>query len=111
MSKKLIIAAVLNAVLGSGIAFSANRIVEGTVSYRGGEPASDAAVQVEDRTTLQVISHITDKNGHYHFEGLSQDKDYEIRATKKGYWSKSRALSHFNSRTLETVDLTLKPEN
>jgi hypothetical protein len=111
LGKKLMYFNAICLILMAGPLLAADRIVEGTVFYKGGEPAAEAAVQIEDRVTLQVISHLTDKQGHYHFEGLSQDKDYEVRATKKGYWSKPHTVSHFSSRASETVDLTLKPQN
>jgi len=90
---------------------SAERIVTGYVYYEDKEPASGTAVQLEDRLTLQIISRLTDREGHYRFVGLNPDKDYEIRATKKGYWSKPRNLSRFSSRSEERVDLYLRPES
>ena len=88
-------------------AFSAARNIVGTVYYRGGEPASGAAVELEDKTTLEVVSRLTDKDGKFHFAGLSQDKDYNLRATKVGYWSKPHVISRFSSKTTETVNLYL----
>jgi hypothetical protein len=94
----------------TGIGLAADRTVKGTVYYKGGEPVAEAAVQLEDRSTQQVISHMTDHEGHYQFIGLNPDKDYEIKATKKGYWSKTRGISRFSSRSLEVVNLYLRPE-
>lgn len=90
---------------------SAERTVAGTVYYNSKEPASGAAVQLQDRVTLQVVSRLTDREGRYRFLGLNPDKEYEIRATKKGYWSKPHNLSRFSSRSEEHVDLYLHPES
>lgn len=87
--------------------FSASRSIVGTVYYRGGEPAQGAAVELEDKTTLEVVSRLTDKEGQFHFSGLSQDKDYSLRATKVGYWSKPHVVSRFSSKSTETVNLYL----
>jgi 5-hydroxyisourate hydrolase-like protein (transthyretin family) len=87
---------------------SAEREVEGAVFYKGGEPAAGAAVELEDRSTLQVVSRRTDQDGRFKFSGLSEDKDYELRATKNGYWSKSHTVSRFSSRALEKVTLYLQ---
>lgn len=91
-------------------AVSAERSVHGTVFYKGGEPAAEAAVQLEDRTTSQVLSRRTDRDGHYRFLGLNPDKDYDLRAVKNGHWSKPHTLSRFSSRTEEVVDLYLRTE-
>jgi hypothetical protein len=94
----------------AGMGLTADRTVKGTVYYKGGEPAAEAAVQLEDRTTQQIISHIADREGHFEFIGLNPDKDYQIKATKKGRWSKAHGISRFSSRTLEIVNLYLRPE-
>jgi carboxypeptidase family protein len=102
--------AILGLAFLPGLAKSADRTVQGTVFYKGGEPAAEAAVQLEDRTTMQVMSHRTDREGHYRFLGLSPDKDYELRAHKNGHRSKSHTVSHFSSHVEETVDLYLEGE-
>ncbi len=84
--------------------------MDGTVYYKGGEPAADASVELEDSATLEVISRRTDREGHFRFIGLSEDKDYNVRATKKGYWSKPHTVSRFSSKETEKVQLTLLPK-
>lgn len=96
-------------LLATFAAQCAEREVEGAVFFKGGEPASGAAVELEDRSTLQVVSRRTDQDGHFQFNGLSQDKDYEIRATKNGYWSKTHTVSRFSSRAMEKITLYLLP--
>ena len=98
-------------LVGSTLAYAqeGKRSVSGTVSYRGGEPAAEAAVELENASTLEVISQRTDAQGHYHFNGLNPDREYSISATKKGYWSKRHSVSKFSSKSEMTVDLTLEP--
>jgi len=107
--KILLALIIFQCALWAGAHNPANRRVEGIVSYRGGEPAADAAVQLEDEVTLQVISSITDRGGRFHFTGLNPDRDYQVRATKKGYWSNAHSISKFSSRAVETVHLELRP--
>ncbi|HWF47136.1 MAG TPA: carboxypeptidase-like regulatory domain-containing protein [Bryobacteraceae bacterium] len=97
-------------LLGTALAYSqeGKRSIRGTVTYRGGEPAPQAAVQLENATTLEVVSQRTDAHGHYHFYGLSPDLEYTVTATKKGYWSKRHSVSKFSSKNEMTVDLTLE---
>jgi len=90
---------------------SRHRAIEGTVFYKGGEPANRAAVQLEDEVTLQVVSRITDADGHYHFDGLNPDREYQVTATKGNLWSKSHRVSRFSSRPVETVVLYLNPQH
>ena len=92
-------------------AVCAERHIEGVVFYKGGEPAANAAVELEDTTTMQVVSRLTDRDGRFRFMGLSQEKDYTLKATKKGYWSKSHTISHFSSKRVETFNLYLVPGN
>ena len=94
--------------LFGAMAQAASRTVEGNVYYRDGEPAKDAAVQLEDRVTLTVVSRITDRDGYFRFIGLNADRDYEIRAMKKDYNSSSHSISRFSSRSVEKVKLYLK---
>jgi hypothetical protein len=85
------------------------RSIHGTVTYRGGEPAAEAAVELENGSTRQVVSQRTDARGRYHFAGLDPDLEYSVSATKKGYWSKRHSVSKFSSKNEMTVDLTLEP--
>lgn len=85
------------------------RSIHGTVTYQGGEPAADAAVELENSSTRQVISQRTDGKGVYHFDGLNPDLEYSVSATKKGFWSKRHTVSKFSSKSVMTVDLTLEP--
>jgi Carboxypeptidase regulatory-like domain len=96
--------------LACAITFAADRSVVGTVYYPGKEPAAEASVQLEDMTTLSVVSRTTDKAGRYRFTGLNPDHDYQIRAIKKGFSTKSRVINRFSSKPVEKADLYLRPE-
>ena len=108
MLKRFLTLALLCLAFFGEIAQAASRTVEGNVYYKGKEPARDAAVQLEDRITMAVVSRITGSDGHFRFIGLNPDRDYEIRAIKKGYSSSSHSISRFSSRSVEKVDLYLK---
>ncbi|HEX4229431.1 MAG TPA: carboxypeptidase-like regulatory domain-containing protein [Bryobacteraceae bacterium] len=97
-------------LLGTALTYAQEnrRSIHGTVVYEGGEPAAQAAVELENTTTLQVISQRTDAHGRYHFDGLNMDLGYTVTATKKGYWSKRHSVSKFSSKQVMMVDLTLE---
>lgn len=109
LSKQFLASTFCVLLWGASSAVCAERDIEGTVFYKGGEPAADAAVELEDKATMQIVSRRTDRDGHFRFMGLSQDKDYGIRALKKGYWSKPHTVSRFSSKSIETVTLYLLP--
>jgi protocatechuate 3,4-dioxygenase beta subunit len=83
------------------------RNVTGIVTDKAGNALPGAAVQIEDTVTLMVRSYITDKNGNYHFSGLSPEIDYTLKANYHGHWSKRRTLSKFNSSPHPHVDLVI----
>ncbi len=84
------------------------RSVEGVVSDKGGNPVAGAVVQLKDTKTLQIRSFYTQKDGKYHFAGLSSNIDYELKADHNGSSSGSKMLSSFNGKKVATVNLKLK---
>ena len=86
---------------------ASTRSVEGVVSDNSG-PVSGAVVQLKDTKTLQVRSFVTQKDGAYHFYGLSTNTDYELHATYQGTSSGTKTLTVFNTRKKAVVDLKLK---
>lgn len=84
------------------------RAVRGVVKFRDGEPVRGAAVQLKNLRTLQIRSYLTKAGGVYHFDGLSTDVDYELRARYHGSFSSAKMLSKFNSRKMAVIDITLE---
>src|SRR5215469_6407555 len=83
------------------------RMLTGKVVDARGNTLPGAVVQLEDTTTLVVRSYITQKDGLYHFTGLSDDVDYEVRAHYREHWSERKTLSKFDSSTKSQIDLTI----
>jgi Carboxypeptidase regulatory-like domain len=84
------------------------RSVQGLVTDAANNPVFEAIVQLKDTKTLTVRSYITQKDGMYHFSGLSPDVDYELKAEHNGSSSSSKTLSVFDDRKLVTLNLKLK---
>jgi hypothetical protein len=84
------------------------RSVEGQVTDKAGSPVTGAVVQLKDTKSLQIRSFYTQKDGQYHFAGLSSNIDYELKADYNGESSGSKTLSSFNSKKVATVNLKLK---
>lgn len=86
------------------------RSVEGTVTGADGQLVVGAVVQLKNLKTLGIRSFITQKDGMYHFNELSTDIDYELRADYDGASSPTRMLSSFDTRPAAILDLKLKPK-
>jgi hypothetical protein len=83
------------------------RSVEGTVTSPDDMAVDGAVVQLKNTKTMQIRSFITQESGTYHFNGLSPDIDYELRATFQGASSGAKTLSSFDSRKKATINLKL----
>lgn len=85
------------------------RSVEGSVTFRDGEPVRGAVVQLRDTHTLSIRSYITKRDGRYHFESLNPDIDYELRVSYHNKFGKAKTLSQFNARKHAKIDLKVEP--
>lgn len=83
------------------------RSIEGTVLDAHGSPVPNAVVLLKDLKTLQVRSYLAQKDGKYHFYGLSSDINYEVRAQANGLTSSIKTVSVFDSHQIVTLNLKL----
>jgi hypothetical protein len=81
------------------------RSLQGIVFDTDGNPAVQAVVQLKDSRTLQVISFITKQDGAYHFSGLRQDSEYQVKADHMGLTSDWKRLSIFDTRKIAEMNL------
>jgi len=84
------------------------RSVQGFVRDQSGNPLPGAVVEIEDRTTLQVRSYITEKDGAYRFGDLLPDLTYHLRAKYGEVFGHSKNLSKYSSKDNTRVDLTVE---
>ena len=73
-----------------------------------GSPVPGAIILLKDTKTLQVRSYIAQKDGKYHFFGLSSDINYELRAQANGMTSPEKMVSVFDSHKVVKLNLKLK---
>ena len=83
------------------------RSIEGTVLDAHGSAVSNAVVLLKDTKTLQVRSYLAQKDGKYHFYGLSSDINYELRAQANGLTSPVKTVGVFNSHRIVSLNLKL----
>ena len=88
----------------------AERIAEGEGINAAKQPIEGAIVYLENPTSLDIKSYLTDSKGHYHFSQLAAQTDYEVWAEQNGVQSKHRFISQFSSHTHFVYTLKLTPE-
>lgn len=87
---------------------NATRAILGKVVDSSGAIVPGAIVLLKDMKSLQVRSYIVQKDGAYHFYGLSVDVPYEVRAQSAGLTSDIKTVSVFDSHKQIKVNLKLK---
>src|ERR1035438_3078529 len=100
----VVLLAVLLASAPAGLAQKkkppATRAVSGEVTSDDDKGVVGAVVQLKDTKTKQVRSFYTQEHGHYYFNGLSPDIDYELTASFQGVGSSTKTLSDRKSTRL-----------
>lgn len=89
------------------LAAQQTRVVAGTVRDQDGHPLAGAVVQMRDLNTLNIRSCLTQKDGTYHFGGVSTDASYRLQAKYRDYPSHVRHVSQFDGRRSAVVNLTV----
>ena len=83
--------------------------VDGTVVNGGKAPVAGAVVYLENPKSLDVQSYLSDGEGHYHFNHISPQTDYELWAEQNGVQSKHQFISQFSSHVNFHYSLKLAP--
>jgi hypothetical protein len=85
------------------------RTVVGQVVDGSENPIAEAVIYLENMSTKNVQSHISDDRGNYNYSGLDPNVDYQIYAEHGGMTSSTHTISSFDSRT--SVNLELKVDH
>jgi hypothetical protein len=83
------------------------RSLSGTITDNHHEPLKGAVVEIQNDDDKSVISFLSDAAGHYEFKRINSSGDFTFWATYRGHRSKTHAISKFNSRLTETVNLEI----
>src|SRR6516164_8747797 len=83
------------------------RALRGRVRGEQGHVLVGAVVQLQSNAIFWIRSFITERDGQYHFEELSANATYRVRAAYKGRLSRTRKLTRFDSRSPATIDLRI----
>ena len=83
--------------------------VDGTVEDGAKAPVAGAVVYLENPKSLDVQSYLSDNQGHYHFNHISPQTDYDLWAEQNGLQSKHQFISQFSSHVDFHYTLKLTP--
>jgi hypothetical protein len=86
---------------------AAPRELIGSIVDKGGQPAPGAVVFLKNTRNLAVSTYITAEDGAYHFNNLSPDVDYQVRAESGGRKTETRTLSSFDAHKQARINLKL----
>jgi len=97
------------AIFSAGTAFAqrTDRMVRGKIGDNSGRPLSGAIVYLKDTRTLDVKSYITEKDGLYRFDQLSNNDDYKLWAERNEKKSAVRTISSFDNRKSFLINLRI----
>lgn len=80
----------------------------GTVVRKSGAPADGIVVYLQDTKTMVIRSYVTNGGGHFHFNQISPDTDYDVWAELNKERSKKKTVSMFSSHLKFNFKLKLK---
>ena len=89
---------------------AAHHTVDGTVVNAGRASITGAVVYLENPKSLDVQSYLSDAQGHFHFNQISPQTDYEVWAEQNGIESRHHFISQFSSHVNFHFLLKLTPE-
>jgi hypothetical protein len=101
-------------LLGAGCAFAQGqgknkgpqlRDVVGQVVDKDENPIASAVIYLENMSTKNVQSHISDEGGAFDYSGLDPNVDYQIYAEHDGMTSATHTISSFDSRMSVNIEL------
>ncbi len=86
---------------------SASMLLSGHVTGADGKPLVGAAVKLENESTHQVSSRLTDRDGHYEFRRLPGTADFRVWASFHRHNSSDKRVDHLDDNPRPVVDLTI----
>jgi Carboxypeptidase regulatory-like domain len=86
---------------------AAPRELAGSIVDKSGQAVPGAVVFLKNTRNLAVSTYITAEDGAYHFNNLSPDVDYQVRAESGDHKTETRTLSSFDARKQPRINLKL----
>jgi hypothetical protein len=84
------------------------RTLSGVVTDGGHEPIRGAVVELRDDRNNEVVTYLTDTNGHYSFKRMDSGADYEVWVLFRGHRSPTHSISKFDSHLQKVIDFKVR---
>lgn len=84
------------------------RTLSGIVTDASHEPIRGAIVELHSEKSGEMVTYLTDSNGHYSFKRLDGNSDYDVRVMFRGRHSPTRSISKFDSHMNKVINFTLR---
>ncbi len=84
------------------------RTLHGQITGGGHEPIRGAVVQLRNDGSETLITYITGNNGHYRFQRLDSNTDYEVWVIFRGRRSRTHSISKFDSHMDKVINFRLR---
>lgn len=83
------------------------RTLSGQVTDTSHEPIRGAVVELRDEKSSEVVTYLTDADGHYEFKRLDGHVDYDVRVLFRGRHSATHSISKFDSHMAKVINFTM----
>jgi hypothetical protein len=84
------------------------RSLSGQVTDTSHEPIRGAIVELRDAKSSEVVTYLTDADGHYEFKRLDGNIDYEVWVVFRGRRTPTHSISKFDSHLAKVINFTMR---
>jgi hypothetical protein len=84
------------------------RNLTGIITDSGHEPIRGAIVELQNGTTNEVVTFITDASGRYNFKRMDGSTDYQVWVLFRGHRSATRNISKFDDHMAKVINFTVR---
>ena len=84
------------------------RTLSGQVTDTSHEPIRGAIVELRDEKSNEVVTYLTDAEGHYEFKRLDGNIDYEVWVVFRERRTPTRNISKFDSHLAKVINFTVR---
>jgi len=84
------------------------RTLSGQVTDTSHEPIRGAIVELRDEKSNEVVTYLTDAEGHYEFRRLDGNIDYEVWVVFRGRRTPTHSISKFDSHMAKIINFTMR---
>ena len=104
----LLLGAIPAATQGQSMSDPSVRTLSGQVPDASHEPIRGAVVELRDAQSNEVVTFLTDADGHYEFKRLDGNVDYEVWVVFRERRTPTHSISKFDSHMAKVINFTMR---